>query len=79
MEKEGKISKVAICENCGGFFQACHVDYLDKESEKAFTKLSNEGFTIKVETGAETRSREWLMPDEKALCMEGKCVKKQPI
>ena len=59
MNKEGKVSKVAICEQCQGYILACHIDFLSNETEKEFTKLSNEGFTVKLETIAETKSREF--------------------
>lgn len=59
MRTEGKISKVAICNKCNKFILASHIDYLDKQTEKEFTELTNEGFTIKIETAEETRSREF--------------------
>ena len=70
MRTQGKISKVAICEKCKGYVLACHVDYLDKKMEKEFTKLSNDGFTIKTETGEETRSRKMTSSKK---CLEGSC------
>lgn len=72
MRTEGKISKVAICEKCQGFILACHVDYLDKKTEKEFTNLSNQGFTIKIETGDETRARNYTSSKK---CLEGTCSK----
>jgi hypothetical protein len=70
MRLEGKISKVAICEKCQGFILACHVDYLDKETEKQFTELTNDGFTIKLETAEETRSRSFTNSKD---CLNGSC------
>jgi len=46
MRTEGNVSKVAICPKCNGYVLACHVDYL-RAAEKEFTKLTNEGFTVK--------------------------------
>jgi hypothetical protein len=57
METKGKVSKVAVCKRCAGYVKACHVDYLDKASEKEFTQLTNEGFTVKLETIAATKKR----------------------
>ena len=69
-----KNSKVAICENCQGFVKACHVDYLKAtKSEKSFTKLSNEGFIVKIETAEQTKAREW---SDYEVCVLGKCVRK---
>ena len=59
MRTEGKISKVAVCRRCKGFVLASHVDYIDKETEKEFTELTNEGFEVKIETGNRTRKREF--------------------
>ena len=59
MRKEGKISKVAICKRCKGFVLASHIDYIDKETEKEFTELTNEGFDVRIETGNRTRKREF--------------------
>lgn len=70
MRLEGKISKVAICEKCQGFILACHVDYLDKETEKQFTELTNDGFTIKLETAEETRARNFTNSKD---CLNGSC------
>lgn len=58
MRKEGKISKVAFCPICENMILACHIDYLQKETEKEFIEFSNEGYQIKIETGEETRSRD---------------------
>ena len=57
MRTEGKVSKVAICEKCGCYIKAGHIDYLDKKSEKEFTELTNEGFTVKLETIKTTQKR----------------------
>lgn len=57
MRTEGKISKVAICEKCQKYILACHIDFLDKKTEKQFTELTNDGFTVKIETGDETKAR----------------------
>ena len=70
MRTEGGISKVAICEKCKGYILACHVDYIDKDTEKVFTELSNDGFTIRTETGEETRSRKFASLKK---CLEGSC------
>jgi len=73
-----KISKVAICENCGAFVKACHVDYLKvTKSDKEFTRLSNEGFIVKIETAEETKAREWKFGEEYEECKSGKCIKQQ--
>lgn len=71
MRTEGKISKVAVCENCNKLIMACHVDYLDRKSEKEFTELSNEGFIIKTETADETRQRDFGTYSD---CSLGKCT-----
>lgn len=57
MRTEGKVSKVAICNKCKAFVLACHVDYIRRETEKEFTQLTNEGFTVKLETIAATKKR----------------------
>ena len=44
MRTEGKVSKVAICEKCGAFVLACHIDSISKNTEKEFTEFSNDGF-----------------------------------
>jgi hypothetical protein len=74
MRTEGKISKVAICEKCKRYILACHVDYVDKYTEKVFTKLSNDGFTIKTETGEESRSRGIATLSD---CKKGICSKSE--
>ena len=56
---EEKISKVAICPECGNFASACHVDYVDRKKNNEFMKLSDQGYTIKIEAGQETRNREY--------------------
>lgn len=65
-----KKSKVAICERCNGYVMCCHLDYLSEDTEKEFTELTNEGFTVKIETLEETRSRAlaWYK-----LCKNGTC------
>lgn len=70
MRIEGKVSKVAICEKCNKMVMACHVDYLDKKNEKEFTEFSNEGFTVKIETIAETHARKFGSYSE---CADGIC------
>jgi ribosomal protein L32 len=70
MRAEGKVSKVAICENCGGFILASHVDFLDSRTEKEFTELTNEGFTVKLETVEETRARHFALYKD---CKSGVC------
>ena len=70
MRTEGKISKVAICEKCNGFVLAGHIDYIDKQTEKEFTEFANEGFTVKLETADETRSREFA---DYIKCSSGFC------
>ena len=37
MNQEGKVSKVSICEQCQGYILACHIDFLETETEKEFT------------------------------------------
>ena len=71
MRTEGNVSKVAICPKCDGFTLACHVDSLDKETEKEFTELTNEGFIVKLETIEETQARDYGAYDD---CSTGKCV-----
>lgn len=61
---DGRVSKVAICEVCNGFIMACHIDHLDKDANKDFTKLSNEGFTVKTETIEQTKARKFTNYDE---------------
>lgn len=58
MRTEGKVSKVAVC-SCGAFILACHIDYLTAATEKEFTDLTNEGFTVKLETVEETKARNY--------------------
>ena len=58
MRKEGKISRVAFCPICDCFVMASHVDYSSKETDKEFTEFSKQGYSIKIETGQETRNRE---------------------
>lgn len=70
MRTEGKVSKVAICEKCNGFVLASHIDYIIKETEKEFTELSNEGFTIKLETIEETKKRKFASYKK---CKDGIC------
>lgn len=70
MRTEGKVSKVAICERCGKFLRACHVDSLSKEAEKEFTEFTNEGYTVKLETIEETQNREMGFYND---CKSGKC------
>ncbi len=70
MRLDGNISKVAICEKCKGFVLACHVDFLDKETEKEFTDLTNLGFTVKLETAEETRARKFTNSEN---CLKGVC------
>lgn len=70
MRQEGKISKVAVCDKCDSMIKAAHVDYLNKESEKEFTELTNEGFIIKLETKEETKNRNFGDYDE---CLKAKC------
>lgn len=54
MEKK---SKVAFCNKCKGLIKACHVDYLSKATEKEFTELLNEGFSVKLEAIKQTQKR----------------------
>ena len=70
MRTEGKVSKVAICEKCNGIILACHVDFLDKQTEKEFTELSNEGMIVKIETIPETQARIF---GEYSKCLKGNC------
>lgn len=71
MRLEGNISKVAICPNCKKHIKAGHVDYLDEESEKKFTELTNEGYEVKLETAEETRARELGFYSD---CSKGICL-----
>lgn len=73
MRTEGKVSKVAICEKCENFILACHIDFLDKPTEKEFTELANDGFIVKLETIKETQAREFTNYSE---CKNGTCSKK---
>ena len=57
MRTEGRISKVAVCPKCNKTILACHIDYLNKATEKEFTELFNEGFELQLETAEETRNR----------------------
>lgn len=75
MRTEGKISKVAVCEKCNKMVMACHVDYLNKSSEKEFTQFSNEGFLVKIETMNETHARKFGNYSE---CVSGNCSQKKP-
>lgn len=68
--QEENISKVAICEKCDGFIMACHKDHLNKQLEKDFTELTNEGFIVKLETADETRKRTYVNYDK---CKKGLC------
>lgn len=70
MRTEGKVSKVAICEKCQSFVLACHVDSISKSTEKEFTGFTNEGFTVKLETIEETKSRKYSWWEN---CKTGKC------
>lgn len=70
MRTEGNVSKVAICKKCNGFTLACHVDSLDKKTEKEFTELTNEGFLVQIETIKETQAREYGAYSE---CSKGEC------
>ncbi len=70
MRQEGKVSKVAVCERCDSMIMCAHVDYLNKESEKEFTELSNDGFIIKLETILETKGREF---GDYKDCSKGNC------
>lgn len=66
-----KVSKVAICERCQSYILACHVEYIDKETKKKFSDLSDDGFTIKTETIKDTQLRPF--GDYKA-CKKGYCL-----
>lgn len=70
MRAEGNVSKVAICPKCESFTLACHVDYLEKSTEKEFTELTNEGFIVKIETIEETKARKYGAYSE---CSKGEC------
>lgn len=70
MRTKGKVSKVAICEKCKGFIVASHIDYIDKTTEKEFTELTNEGFTVKLETIEKTKARKFATYNK---CKIGKC------
>lgn len=69
--KQIKKSKVAICEKCGAFVMASHIDSITKDSEKEFTKLANMGFTVKLETIKETRARKYSFYED---CLNGNCA-----
>lgn len=71
MRTEGKVSKVAICGKCNGFVLGCHIDHLSRQTEKEFTGMTNDGFTVKLETIAETQARQFSDYED---CKEGKCV-----
>ncbi len=71
MRTEGKVSKVAICEKCNNFVLASHIDYIDKKTEKEFTELTNEGFTVKLETIEETKARNYSSYQN---CKAGTCL-----
>lgn len=73
MRTEGKVSKVAICERCGHFVLGCHIDYLDRKTEKEFTAFTNEGFTVRIETIEETQSRGYSTYSD---CINQKCEPK---
>ena len=70
MRIEGKVSKVAICEKCNGVILASHLDYIDSETEKEFTELTNEGFTVKLESIDETTARKFATYKD---CKKGIC------
>lgn len=59
MRTEGKLSKVAICPQCNGLILAGHIDFLNKQQELQFTQLTNEGFTIFLETLKESQRRKF--------------------
>lgn len=59
MRTKGKVSKVAVCNKCKSFVLACHIDHISKETEKEFTELTNEGFTVKLETITATKKRKY--------------------
>ena len=71
MRTEGKVSKVAICEKCNNFVLASHIDYIDKKTEKEFTELTNEGFTVKLETIEATQARNYSSYQN---CKYGTCL-----
>lgn len=71
MRTDGKVSKVAICEKCNGFILASHIDFIDKQTEKEFTELTNEGFTVKLESIEETKGRKFSTYKD---CKNGTCV-----
>lgn len=73
MRKTGRVSKVAICPKCHGYIIACHVDFLNKESQKEFTELRDEGFWVKLETIEETKNREIA---DYSICSKKKCEPK---
>lgn len=54
-----RISKVAVCPKCKSYVLACHIDYIDRDTELDFTNLEREGFEIKVETKEETIERNY--------------------
>jgi hypothetical protein len=71
MKKKDKLSKVAICPKCNKIILACHIDYLIEETEEEFTELTNEGFTVKLETIDETQSRDF---GSYSQCSTGECL-----
>jgi hypothetical protein len=70
IDKMEKDSKVAYCESCNKMVMAGAIEHLDKESEKEFTDLSNEGFIVKTETKEETKKRDWAFYSD---CIKGIC------
>lgn len=75
MKTEGNISKVAICPKCHGFVLACHVDFLQKGTEKEFTQFTNKGFVVQLETIEKTRSRDFSDYD---VCVKKECKPNYP-
>lgn len=59
MSTERKLSKVAICPQCDGLILAGHIEFLSRDQEREFTQLTNEGFTIFLETCSESQSRKF--------------------
>ena len=71
MRTEGKISIIAICEKCNGIILASHIDYMNKQIVEVFKELANEGFTVKLESIEETKTRKFATYKK---CKIGACL-----
>lgn len=68
-----KQSKIAICTHCNGLILACHTSVLDREIEREFSVLENEGFQISTETVQETLNRKYSLYKK---CINQNCKSK---